>query len=258
MSPLLELQRMFQADVLGAQPSSLATEVVEHPAKPAAVRIAIYRDAYRIRLREALASNYPQLKRWAGDETFDAIADAYIDTYPSHQPSVRWFGDTLAAVLSHSLPAQPWIGELAQWEWLMSLAFDAVDRATLHPGRLAEFSAEQWPELQFEFHPSVHCRTLRTNAPALYKALSEGHTVAAPSHTHEMQWLIWRQDLTPRYRSLDPSEAAALRVVLDDGTFESMCTALCEWYPEQDVPMQAASLLREWLDAQMICSAASR
>ena len=67
---------------------------------PLRSRLRIYADAYRLRLTDALAHNYPCLQQLLGAEAFAALAQRYLDEHPSTSVSVRWFGHQLAAELS--------------------------------------------------------------------------------------------------------------------------------------------------------------
>jgi hypothetical protein len=253
MSELMHLQRCFQIDVLERGTASLAEHLVEDVRCTTEKRLGIYKDAYRIRLREALASNYPHLNQLLGHQAFDSIADGYIDAHRSQHPSIRWYGHGLGSLLAELIPAQPWIGEVAQWEWAINATFDAPDAVPLKAEELGVFSPGDWPQLRFGLHPSVQLLSLHSNAPRIYKALSE--QLSRPEATLDgSSWLIWRQELTPRYRSLGASEAAALLVLFANGSFEELCTALCKHHTGTEVPTRAVMLLKEWLSAEMLCS----
>src|SRR5690606_40146004 len=60
---------------------------------------SVYADAYRLRLIEALAHNYPRLQQLLGEEEFSTVARSYLDEHPSRSVSVRWFGNRLAVHL---------------------------------------------------------------------------------------------------------------------------------------------------------------
>lgn len=248
MTALATLQRDLQRHVLTGD-TAIADAVNGTPAVPASTRLAVYANAYRIRLAEALGANMPQLKQLLGDEEFGAVASRYVDEYPSRFASIRWFGDRLAQMLAQSHATQPWLAELARWEWALAAAFDSQDATTVGVECLASVAPEDWADLRLEFHPSVQLLELATNAPALFKALSEEQPAPQPTILAGPQpWVMWRQnDLKTQYRSLEPAEAAALTVVRAGGTFGEMCEALCEWHDVDEVPLVAAGMLKRWL-----------
>jgi hypothetical protein len=257
VSALASLQRDLQHHVLSGDPA-IAGAVNGTPAVPVATRLGVYSNAYRIRLAEALGANVPQLKQLLGDEEFGAIANRYVDECPSQFASIRWFGDRLAEQLAQSHASQPWLAELARWEWALAAAFDAQDAATVGVECLASVAPGDWADLKLEFHPSVHSLELTTNAQALFKALSEEQPAPQPAILpHPQPWLMWRQtDLKTQYRSLEPDEVAALAVVRAGGTFGDMCEALCEWHEAEEVPLVAAGMLKRWLIEEILTAVA--
>jgi hypothetical protein len=252
VSALAKLQRDLQRHVLDGD-AAIADAVIGTAAVPAATRLAVYSNAYRARLAEALADNMPHLREFLGEEAFDAVAARYIHAHPSQLASIRWFGDRLAQELERSHAEQPWVAELARWEWALAASFDAQDAATVGIEALAAVAPGDWGELRLEFHPSLQQLELQTNAQALFKALSEQQPAPEPAILERPQpWLLWRQDLKTQYRSLEPAETAALAVVRSDGTFGEMCEALCEWHEPEDVPLVAAGILKRWIVEELI------
>src|SRR5688572_873990 len=96
VTPLYELQKKFQDYVLSPQPG-MEREIVSTPEADAKTRLEIYSDAYRLRLIEALATDYVAVKTLAGEEQFERLARAFIETHPSTYYNVRWFGESLAS-----------------------------------------------------------------------------------------------------------------------------------------------------------------
>jgi hypothetical protein len=256
MSALLRLQHAFQAFVLDTDPQA-ETEIVSTPALSATARLEIYSDAYRLRLIEALASNYPRLKQTIGEEQFNELALRYIAVQRSHHPSIRWYGDRLAAFIAMHRPDEPWLSDLAVWEWAIATAFDAPDADTVDASALASIQAEQWSELRLEFHPSLQRVDVRSNAIALFKACTEEQTAPSPGTDSPTAWLVWRQDLRTRYRSLQDDEAAILDLMFAQGSFASACELLCDWHDAAQVPLRAASYMQRWFHDQLVCAVRS-
>jgi len=246
VSGLAQLQRDLQRHVMSGD-AAITEAVNSTPTVPAATRLAVYSNAYRIRLADALANNMPHLRDLLGEE-FAAVAARYIDDHPSQFASIRWFGDRLAQELERSHAQRPWVAELARWEWALAASFDATDAPTVGIESLASVAPGDWGELRLEFHPSVQQFELKTNAQALFKAMSEEQPVPQPAILDQPQpWLLWRQDLKTQYRSLDPAESAAFAAIRNGGTFGDMCEVLCEWHEADAVPLAAAAMLKRWI-----------
>jgi hypothetical protein len=249
---LAELQRDFQHHVMHGH-ERIVDAVDGTSTVPATLRLSIYSDAYRLRLTDALASTLPRLQQLLGHEQFAELAREYIDLCPSSFPSIRWFGDRMPQLLLKSAPQQPWLAELATWEWAIAASFDGADAEPVGIEALAAVAPEQWPSLTFQFHPTVQVLPMRTNAPVLFKALSADDSPPEAIAVDEPQsWLIWREGLKTQYRSLSPDESAALEVMRSGGSFEMLCDTLCAWHDAEAVPAQAAGLLKRWVVEQMI------
>lgn len=254
MSDLLNLQDKFHHYLLKGhvefQKLIVSTEKV-----PAETRLAIYSNAYRFRLLEALASNYSVLSVYLGEEIFKKMAFDYIDQYPSHYRSIRWFGDQLANFLNnhHEYNEFPYLSELAQFEWSMTLVFDAADSAILQIEEIAHIPPESWINMRLRAHPSTHRINLSWNVVQIWEAILEGQSppesVQNPS---QIPWILWRRDLINRFSSLTEDEAWAIDAVLKELTFGEICEGLCQWVEEQDAGMHAASLLKGWIQSGLL------
>ncbi len=250
MNTLRRLQEDFQAYVL--QPNNrMNAHIVSTQRLSAKARLAVYADAYRLRLVEVLESHYPGVRALVGDEAFNRLGYAYIDVYPSHHPSVRWFGQHLATFLRDTAPYRedPVLSEMAAFEWTLTLAFDAADGDVVGLTEVAALAAEAWPGMRLQFQPSVHRLDLRRNVPAVWKSIDAGET-PDPTEISEwpIAWLLWRQDLKTYFRSLDVDEAWAIDTVMRaDCTFADLCAGLCEWIDAQNVAQHAAGLLKRWI-----------
>jgi hypothetical protein len=251
MMDLASLQRAFQDFVLRKRPG-VEMHVVATAERPATARLAIYSEGYRLRLIEALASNYPRLRQALGENEFTSLAQDYTRLHDSHHPSIRWYGAELASLLQERR-AEVW-SELAKWEWAIATAFDAADAEVLQASALAQVQPEQWAELRLTFHPSMQRLTTRSNIVAIFKALTADEAAPGAKPESQQQWLIWRQQLKTQYRSLEPDEAAALDRLRSGGTFADACEALCEWHEPEQVPLRAASYMQRWMHDELVCA----
>ncbi len=256
MSDLNILQETFQASILRANDCTgdgiRGTERVS-----AATRLAIYSEAYRLRLIEALTDNYPTLCAVVGVETFDRLARAYLAKYPSQQPSIRWFGHRLTDFLAEAAPYcdRPELSELARFEWTLRDVFDAPDTDVLTLEDISGLSPEFWPHMQIRFHTSVRRIDLNWNVPAIWTAVDAGKPpLAAVKSEQPVAWVLWRKDLNQYFRSIDGIEAWALDSVRRGQPFAVMCEGMCDWLDPEQAPVHAASLLKSWVSDQMVSS----
>ncbi len=229
----------------------VGTDKVDAP-----TRLAVYANAYRRRLIEALDSNYPILRQMVGDDGFERIALDYLATHAPTHFSIRWFGDRLPAFLGEHADygADSRLAELAAWEWSMTEAFDAADRAVLGVDAMATVAPEDWAGLQFGFHPSLRRLTLEWNIPTIWKAVTaDAEATPPPAVLDQPQaWLIWRNGITSYFRSLDAAEADALDSARAGAGFGEVCEGLCAFVSEDEAPLHAAQYLKTWLTDGLI------
>ena len=254
MTTLSQLQIDFQDHLLQlegrAEDLIVGTERVD-----ATTRLSIYAEAYRLRLLEALDANFPVLHQWIGQEQFERVGCTYIEAMPSRHYNIRYFGDQLAKFLAVAEPFSdtPAFSEMASLEWAMTVSFDAVDSSVLLVTEISEIPADLWPNMTIILHPSVQRLDLLWNVPAIWKALHENSKCPQlDSRSIPTGWVIWRQQLSPYYRSLGVDEAWALDATRRGEDFSAICEGLCEWIDAQHVATHAASLLKRWVTDGLI------
>jgi hypothetical protein len=170
-------------------------------ARSAADRFDVYHHAYRARLRECLADDYPAL---AAATDFDALCNDYIVAHPSRSFSLNGYGQHMAAFLRERGPApRAFFAELAALEWALVGAVHAAGGATLGLSAVQAVSPADWEHAVLV--PSASLRVLRFEYPvnAFYKHVRDTDVAAdVPSAAandvaicrREMQ--IWRVDLS--------------------------------------------------------------
>ncbi|KAA3620538.1 MAG: DUF2063 domain-containing protein [Proteobacteria bacterium] len=253
MTDLAALQKSFQSAVTEGN-VAFRNAIRATGRVSAQTRIGIYADAYRLRLIEALAENYPGLVKLLGDSGFDALARAYIESHPSGFRSIRWFGDRLPEFIAgyyESGESRELIEEMALTDWLMGLAFDAADPPTVKETDMAAFPAEAWGDLTFEFHPGTHRLDLR-HAVIPFRATDDAELSRPERHARPVAWLVWRQNLVVRFRSLEIDEAFALDAAMAGESFAILCGGITEWIDENHAPMRIAGFLKRWLTDDLI------
>lgn len=254
---LRKLQRDVQHHVLVSNGQSLQ-QVTRHVVSTAKVsadqRLSIYAKGYRLRLIEALGTEFETLKAVAGDAAFDRLCRSFITAHPSRNPNLRWYGDQLAAHLATTPPfsRRPVLAEIARFEWAIGLCFDAADDPVLGFEALAAMPGPSWPGLRFSLHASVQTLDLAWNAPDLFQQRDSGVALKAKRSRRSHPWCIWRRDLTPRFRRLPEDEAWALAAVARGVPFACICEGLARWVGDDTAALRAATLLRTWVNEQMV------
>jgi len=256
-SPALELralQQDMQRHLLG-EDSAVTAAIVDAPPLAAADRLAIYRNAYQVRLIDALHDTYPVLHGLLGDEAWLNLGEAYVAGHPSVFRSIRWYGRDLNVFMAGCPPYDeaPILSEVALLEWTLSEVFDAKDADALDRTALAAVDPAQWSTLTFAFHPSLRRLTFSWNTAAVWKAMSRDETPPRPELGEApVAWLLWRQNLQNYFRSMTDVEAAALDAALRGRNFGEICEDLSAWLPPDEIPAAAAGLLGTWADSGLL------
>lgn len=254
MSRLLTIQNQFQNYLLNDE-ANFKNLIISTEKVSAETRLAIYHNAYRLRLIEALESNYPVLNMYLGTDIFEKIASEYIDQYPSYYRSIRWFGDCLATFLNGHQEYQsfPYLSELAAFEWMQTLVFDAADSAILQIEEMTKIPPASWMTMRLRPHPSLHKINLSWNIVAIWQAITENETLPEPVESSSpVPWILWRRDFMNRFSSLPEDESWALDMILKDCSFGEICEGLCQWVSEDEAGPHAAALLKVWIQSGLL------
>lgn len=254
MNDLMNLQNKFQSYLITSA-GDINKDIKETNKISASTRLQIYSNAYQFRLIEALASNFPILQKYLGEQQFQELALLYIAAHPSAFKSIRWFGDRLENFLrEHSKYAEfPYLAELSKLEWHMTLTFDAPDRELIDMETVMQIPPEDWAMMRFAPHPSVYILDFQWNVVQIWQNLSQNDPPPEPiKHDISIPYIFWRKDLINQYCSLPEDERHAIDSMVHGQPFGEICLGLCQWVDEQNAALRAASLLKGWISSGLI------
>jgi hypothetical protein len=236
---LAALQQAMQRDLALGADAGFAALVGDHPG------VRVYRNNYCGQLHECLRDTYEQCWAWLGDECFAAVADGYIDSHPPTGWTLDAYGHAFDAFLAVRFPGDPELCELAWLEWSLRRAFDGADSTPVDPATLGRID---WDKAVFGFAPTLRLGTMTTNAAAIWTALSEErHPGAVAILPVPATVLVWRQDLAPHFRTLDPGEARVLHLARAGQAFGTICATLAQDMAQDEAAALAGACLGQWL-----------
>jgi hypothetical protein len=247
-------QQLLQAVLAGGAPRT--RELCSDERASAATRLAIYRDGYRIRLRDALATEFPGLALMAG-RRFDKLLENYIEVHPSGHYNIRWHGAGMAAFLDYGLPwrSKPELAEMAALDWAISTVFDAADEADIGPADLAGVPGDAWGKLCL--HPQARLQVLTVEHNVEMFRGSADREESRPRlrrHGKTRHLLVWRQGVVVRYRRIEADERAVLAAAIHGEPFARLCELLAGYHAADSAMPRMAGLLHQWLDSGLIAS----
>lgn len=208
---LLDQQRAFVAEI-----------AADDELPPSSLGMAIYRNAYRGRLADALAISFERTRRWVGEEMFEIAAAHYILTCPPKAWTLDAYGADFPDALAGLFAQDPEVAELAWLEWHMQQAFAAPDRVALTHAALAAAGLEDadWEHLHLAPAAGLAWRSVSHDLAVLWHALADGPCErSALAATAPATLLVWRKELSPHFRLLEAAEFAALAPLLNGASF---------------------------------------
>ncbi|MGC1549296.1 MAG: DNA-binding domain-containing protein, partial [Rhodanobacter sp.] len=171
-------------------------------------RLAVYRNGYRIRLRDALSVEYPGLVLMAGHRLAH-LFESYVDAHPSEHYNIRWYGAGLAAYLECALPWREKLelADMARLDWAISTTFDAANEPVVSAADLAGLPADAWADLCLRPQDALQMLSTVFNVDAFRRAADRGHQRPRLRRLSKLRHLlVWRQALEVRYRVMDADE----------------------------------------------------
>ena len=156
MLPLLEIQATMRRALLKSDSSGLVPLIASATAS-AEVQIAIYRNNVFASLTTVLRDTFPVVCRLVNERFFAYAAHEFIGEYPPQRPCLTEYGGDFADFLAEFPPCRhlPYLADVARFEWLLSVAANAVDAVPLAPSALASLPPEATPRLMLTLDPAL-------------------------------------------------------------------------------------------------------
>ena len=254
MTGLAELQQRLQADIM-QRSGKILPELRTPPGSDRQKRLAVYQDAYKLRLTEVLANTHEKLWTCLGDKQFHRMADRYFDAFPSNHPNARFVSIRLPQFLATDARyrEQPVLAEIAMIEQALEDVFDAPDAPIATMDDLAATPPDRVADLMIVFAPAIRLLTMETNALDIFQALGNEEEPPEPARAEETRnVLVWRRDMRSHYRDIGAEE----KMLLDQGMAGQPFSVLCEMASVMDDPQTAAArvagYLTNWITSEVI------
>lgn len=235
----------------GSNEASLSAQISAQHIAPE-VRLDVYRNAYYMRLEEALARDFPALLAALGDHDFGRLMAEYLRAHPSTSPTLRDLGHALSAWLRAKNKVE--FADLAALEWAVLNAFDAADVRLLDQEQLAQLVPEDWATLSVRLHPSLTLLALNSNAANYWQARQtvSSQPTLVPS---ALNWLVVvRSGQGPVLISITEIQYAVLAHLQRDETVATVCAGLIGYATPQEIPELVAETLARAVASGWVCA----
>lgn len=214
--------------------------------------LRVYRNNYHGALMACLEESFAQTLAWIGSKDFRFAAALAIDARPPDSWSLDHYAAHFPAALAGAFPDDPEIADLAALELALTDAFVGPDP---DPLTVADLPAIDWEHAILRWVPTARLLPMRTNAPAIWSALSAGNAPPAAARLPERACvLVWRQEQTTCYRALDPLETGVAESLTEGTPFTQMCLHCVTALGEAEGVQAAGGLLGRWVTEGLIVS----
>lgn len=191
-------QAIMQREIIESNPSQWIREKIDFPA---AKQLDVYANAYRWRLFDCVAEDYPVLKAYLGEDSFDMLINDFISNVPPQHFNVARYAALLPAYHQTHWSYNAFSGALCALETAIAQLADAEETEPLTPEHLAGMTPDTLMALHLS--PRKASQIFAFDAPvnAYYNAIKDG--TAPPQISQQPSFLIvfrhedivWRMDL---------------------------------------------------------------
>ena len=235
---LRELQSHFSAEILCGENTSVQT-LVEQRGFEATRRINVYRNNIFATLAETLSNIFPVSCAMVGEEFFKSMARIYIRSHTPDSGNLHDFGEHLPSFIESmpELSNYPYLSALAEIDWACHRAFHSTSVNSLDISSLADFSPDNYEDLQFEFHPAIH--TIKSKYPIFdiwNFATSNGHADTTPDLNSEgQQVLIHRPKSGVKVVNIEDGLFQMINFLREPKTLGATITSILSSNPEYNL-----------------------
>lgn len=257
---LFDLQNRFQKTLRNSSglDEALAAEkgaarilnwILEDSSASARERLAVYYDAYFLRLLDSLAHDFPTLKKVLGNEDFQRLCADYLGENPSRFKSLSLVGQRLPDFIrEHPLSRKFYfLADLARLEWavLLSLYSDrspTADFTKASPSSILRLnSSAQFLETEWAVERLWENREKPTPQSPRILRKKEPRTL-----------IIFRDASWARVKVLSLAEFSALRLIQEGVALKSLCQRLENFPGPKISPERARKWFQNWARLGMI------
>jgi hypothetical protein len=241
---LLALQQDFEA-WLTREPAELPETLLDSH-RPG---LAVYLNNYRAQLLACLGSSFPVVRSLIGESAFDAAAAKFIEDHPPHSWTLDAYANGFPASLAALFADEPQIGELAQLELALGIAFVGPDAEPLEASQIAGMD---WDAAIIHLAPTFTLLPVTTNVGAIWSAISAGNAPPPAESAAGESLAVWRTRFAPQFRTALVEERAMLGRVREGTPFGRICSELVAELGEERGVAAAGAALGQWLSDGVI------
>ncbi len=167
-------------------------------------RFSVYRNNVAAGLIGAIEARYPVSRQIAGEETFRAMARAFVGAHKPRSPVMIAYGGEFPEFVAGGAGAERPLADVARLENAWVEAYHADDASVATLGELAALTPDCLPGTRIVFHPAARLLRFATPAASLWAAAQEGGAPAPSDEGTGEDALVTRPGCDVSVRVLPP------------------------------------------------------
>ena len=247
----------------------IAALLAPHSQISQAEALGIYNNAYHQRLVEVSSALFPVLFHTLGRDLYTRLWIGYMGAYPPRNGPIHRVGERLHTYVSEhpSFAGLPAVADIVQLESLLTLLFDKVDETPYSLAQLQALPQDDWPTMRWQAKQDWAMFYSRFDLEQYWRLMQDyiaqggepGNTGFAitgiePAPSPDLpNYLVLRQEQRMHFQIIRPEMAVFLEGVQAQLDFASLCLALAEAFPEQEIPSLSLRLLLRALELELLC-----
>lgn len=244
-------QQIMQADLPTEQQ---LTEWIKAKAQMTAQQqLAVYREAYRYRLFDAVAEDFPVLQAYLTEAVFEQLLHQLIEQVPPHHFNIARYSDELLPYLSQAMPQDGFAHEICQLELAILHIADLPDSLPLQQQHIQHLQPEHL--LQAVLNPRHALRLMQFHYPVneFYQKTMQASGKSTKRlrrstqyHPQDSYLVVYQDDGKVWRLEIDQQEYALLKEIFSGKT---VAQALEPWL--ENVPSDLQGYFARWMQHQL-------
>ncbi len=239
----MKLYRDFHRAILENDSALITNEIKPHARLTVSEQFSIYADGYRIRLAQAIRSDYPVLLKLLGNFVFDSLAQAYIEANPPVSYNLDFYPHGFAGFVSKNC-SNRFAVELATLEAAVAEVFMLADSNALSMAEFSNITPENFADMTMKLRMS--CRLIEFLYPVsdwLSAARSQENLPDAPMQSKNFLVVVRHNNEVQRH-SLCEQEFSILENLSNGKTVAASLEDVMDKEPEK--AGYIAENIRDW------------
>lgn len=186
-------------------------------------RLSVYRNNVIHSLTEALAAQFPIVKRLVGESFFLALARDYVRQHPPVEASLTFYGDQFSEFITEHEHCQllPYLADVASLELLCQHCLHAADDSTLTAQDLGLLAEDEFGSLQLQLKQSVSIFISKFGAVDIWQEnLKEDPVQLDLNNLEESRAVVYRQNFQVKVINLPKDVYFLLQKIQEERTLD--------------------------------------